>query len=124
MLQAMVTQIDRCLVGSSSLQDLETWLVAHLQAILDSGDERATGIANRIDADLIEFGEGLIDEAAFRSRLDGYRRESEHVTVQVGPGPIEADFRHTRTGASDLILTASMNASQANVILQAEHVWV
>jgi len=48
--------------------------MSNLQRILDSGDQKAMEVANQIDADLIEFGEGLIDETVFRERLESYAR--------------------------------------------------
>lgn len=55
---------DRC-----TLQDLEVWVLSNLQRILDSGDEAAIDVANEIDADLVELGEGLIDEVTLREHL-------------------------------------------------------
>lgn len=56
-----------------TLRDLETWLLSNLQRILDSSEDEAIEVANQIDADLIELGEGLINEATFRERLEGYQ---------------------------------------------------
>ena len=72
MLHQLMQCIENSLGERHSLQDLEKWLVGHLQEILDSGDETAIRIADEIDADLVCLGEGLIDEATFRSRLEGY----------------------------------------------------
>ena len=55
--------------GNCTLQYLETWLVSNLQNILDSGDAKAIEIANQLDADLVELGEGLLDEEALRNNL-------------------------------------------------------
>lgn len=52
-----------------TIQDLEAWVLSNLQRILDSGDEASIELANEIDADLVEIGEGLVDEAAFREHL-------------------------------------------------------
>jgi hypothetical protein len=39
---------------------------------LDSGEEAAIDLANKVDADLVELGEGIMDELAFRERLQSY----------------------------------------------------
>ena len=49
--------------------------------MLNSGDGAAVEVANQIDADLIEFGEGLIDETAIRERLESYIRFRETIPV-------------------------------------------
>lgn len=54
-----------------TIQDLEVWALSNLQGILDSGDEASIELANEIDADLVELGEGLVDEIAFREHLRG-----------------------------------------------------
>ena len=48
-----------------TLDELEEWLVLHLQAILDSGDEMGADIANTLDPLLVELRENLISEPAF-----------------------------------------------------------
>lgn len=77
MVGQLLNYIDRFLLLRCTVRDLETWLLSHLQQILDSGDTKAVEVANKVDADLIELGEGLIDEAVFRQRLEGYMRDYE-----------------------------------------------
>lgn len=74
MLTQLLNHIDSYLVLHSTLQDLEAWLVSNLQRILDSGEEATIGLANELDADLVQLGEGLIDELTFRERLQSYIR--------------------------------------------------
>ena len=91
MLHQLLMYIDRYLTGRCSLREFETWLLANLQGILDSGDQAALEVANQVDADLVELGEGLIDEVTLRERLESYVRlkttirwsfsETEHPTV-------------------------------------------
>jgi len=71
---------DRC-----TLQDLESWVLSNLQRILDSGDEKAIAIANEIDADLVELGEGLIDELTLQKHLQGFISERDTILVS-SPG--------------------------------------
>ncbi len=56
---------------------METWLLQHLQAILDSGDAEALALANQVDADLMELGERLIDNEKLNHRLHSYIRSAE-----------------------------------------------
>ena len=55
--------------GYCSDRDLETWVVAYLQRILDSGDVTAIHLANEIDASFVELGEGIIDPPTFNKHL-------------------------------------------------------
>ena len=74
MLTQLLNHIDSYILSRYTLRDLETWLVSNLQQILDSGEETAIDLANKVDADLVELGEGLIDELTFREHLQGYVR--------------------------------------------------
>lgn len=65
----LLEKLRQYLAGKSSDRDLEVWLVAHLQRILDSGDGTAIGLANEIDAAIVEVGEGIIHRATLYSRL-------------------------------------------------------
>ena len=66
--------MDSYLLLHCTRRELETWLLSNLQRILDSGEEAAIDLANKVDADLVELGEGLMDELTFRERLQGYVR--------------------------------------------------
>lgn len=70
MLNELLNNIGSYLNGECALQDLEGWLLSNLQAILDSGDKKAMGLADELDADLVELSEGLIDERTIRERLE------------------------------------------------------
>lgn len=74
MLAQLLRYVDSYLVLHSTLQDLEAWLISNLQQILDSGEEAAIDLANEVDADLVELGEGLMDELTFREHLQSYIR--------------------------------------------------
>lgn len=96
--QKLLNSVQRYLHGNSTLRDLESWVLSNLQRILDSGDEQAIDWANQIDADLIEFSEGLIDEATIRDHL--HRLVSTRDTILV---------------LSDEIITALSTVSYATV---------
>jgi hypothetical protein len=69
MLAELLKKTKDYVLGISTLQELEEWLLCNLQNILDSGDDRAADIANELDADLVEFTEGIIDESDIRGHL-------------------------------------------------------
>lgn len=79
MLRQVLNYVNDYLNSHCTLRDLQTWLLSNLQRILDSGDEAAIEVANQIDADLVEFGEGLIDETAVRERIESYVRFRETI---------------------------------------------
>jgi hypothetical protein len=66
--------MDSYLLAHCTRRDLETWLLSNLQIILDSGEKAAIDLANKVDADLVEFGEGLMDELTLREHLQSYIR--------------------------------------------------
>jgi len=74
MLAQLLNYMDSYLLLHCTRRELETWLLSNLQRILDSGEEAAIDLANKVDADLVELGEGLMDELTFRERLQGYVR--------------------------------------------------
>ncbi|MCH7846219.1 MAG: aminotransferase class V-fold PLP-dependent enzyme [Acidobacteria bacterium] len=52
----------------------ESWLVANLQWLLDSGDQHAIKLANALDAGLIQLEEQIVDMAEFHATLDALVR--------------------------------------------------
>lgn len=81
MVRQLLNYIDRYLLFRCTVRDLETRLLSNLQEILDSGDSKAVKLANNVDADLVELGEGLVDETTFRERLEVYLRAYETTLV-------------------------------------------
>jgi hypothetical protein len=59
-----------------TLDELEEWLVLHLQAILDSGDEMAVDIVNTLDPSLVELREDLMNEAALFAAAEAMFRRA------------------------------------------------
>ena len=70
MIEEFLERVEAYLDGRCALPSLESWVLANLQRALDSGDERVAAMASNLDADLIELGEGLIDEVTIRERLN------------------------------------------------------
>lgn len=81
MLQRLLTELNRYVNGLITWQDLEAWLVSHLQAILDSGDSRAVEIANEVDGRLVELGENLTTEEELRLGVEALVRIGETIVV-------------------------------------------
>ena len=79
MLHQLLNYANHYLNGYCTLRDLQTWLLSNLQGILDSSDKTAIEVVNQIDADLVELGEGLIDEAGVRERIESYARFGETI---------------------------------------------
>jgi len=74
--------------------------LSNLQRILDSGDEAAIDVANEIDADLVELGEGLIDETTIREHLQSVISERDTILVSspdTGPVTTSAATTSDRT---------------------------
>ena len=101
MLTELLNKIDSYLRGDTDLLGLEDWVVGHLQDVLDSGDETAIDIANRIDADLIEFGEGLLDTPSLNNRLQRYLYNAQTIEYEYGRS-VSADVK-TEAGATPVV---------------------
>jgi len=85
MLTQLLNYMDSYLLAHCTRRDLETWLLSNLQIILDSGEKAAIDLANKVDADLVEFGEGLMDELTLREHLQSYIRPGDTLLVQSQP---------------------------------------
>lgn len=68
----LLRSIEEYLHNRQSLREIEAWVLENLQLILDSGDQSAIWLVNQVDGDLIEWREGLLDEAALRQRLNDH----------------------------------------------------
>ena len=92
MLTELLNRIDSYLLLHCTLRDLEAWLLSNLQRILDSGEEAAIELANEVDADFVQLGEGLIDELTFRERLQGYAGIRSTVSATASAKPVTAKW--------------------------------
>lgn len=81
MIKELLDQIYGYVHGVCTLQDLESWVVLNLQRIFGSGDAEAIELANRIDANLIELGENLIEETAFLEYLQSYISSKQTIPI-------------------------------------------
>jgi len=77
----LLSFIFRYLNGLCTLDELESWLLANLQEILDSDDPADIEMANKIDADLLELAEGLIDDAEFIQHLQVFLTDTDTMYI-------------------------------------------
>lgn len=78
-----VSALEKLLEGSSTLSDLQKWLLSRLQLILDSGDETAIEAANAIDAAIVDLDEGLIAEKEFISKIEASIRLMQTFKLEI-----------------------------------------
>lgn len=91
MITELLNRVDSYLLGKVSLQHLEEWLLSNLQSILDSGDNKAVDLANKLDADLVEVTEGLIDESAIREYLQRYVSDNQTLSIDYIQTPLNKE---------------------------------
>lgn len=115
MLQELIKAVDEYLVGGRTLRDIEAWLAAGTRAIRASGDQRAADFANELDADLVDFGEGLINETEIRERWEGYVRRLTTVALE-GATPPAQDLTSTES-----ITVRSEYAPESDLTLWLTH---
>lgn len=121
MLSQLLAEIDGYLAGQRTLRDVESWLVSRLQAISRSDDALAMEIANQVDADLIEFGEGILSEDVLWERWHDHVRRGRtvitsatidaHVSTGTTPASTGRTYFVTASGA---ILGRAEGAVSAN----------
>ena len=63
--------------GKVRLLDLEDWVLSHIQGILDSGDQEAIAMIDRVDALLIEIGAGVASEEELLNAISGFLSDAE-----------------------------------------------
>ena len=74
--EQILDQLKKLETEQLTYQQLEEWLLSHLQQILDSREEQAINLANELDALFIEEGEGLrSEEEMLRDMALLYNRE-------------------------------------------------
>lgn len=107
MFSQLLNRIDSYLVLRSTVRDLETWLLSNLQQILNSGDKELIELANKVDADFMELGEGLVDEATLRNRFDSYIRTYNTIPI---------NFFEAKTTVNDQATSTSETFNQRLVV--------
>jgi hypothetical protein len=69
--------------GTIRLIELEDWLLSHIQGILHSGNQEAIAMIDKVDALIIEIGEGIASEKELFNTISGFISESETVRVNI-----------------------------------------
>lgn len=69
MIYEIRARIEAYLRDELELDDITSWLVRSLQAILDSGDSETIAAADKLDALLIESEDGRLDRESFLDSL-------------------------------------------------------
>lgn len=77
--------------GDLTLEDITSWLLGSLKAILNSNDTEAISLANRLDALLVEREDKRIDQQSF---LDALRE------VAAGQVTVPREYREVEPVAS------------------------
>ena len=106
MLSALLAHLEIYLNDGCPLQEVERWLVAHLQEILDSREQAAIEFTNQVDAALVEFAAGVLDEVELRQRLDGLLRLEKTISL-VLPSSF-SQMRSVETGTGDTTITEQL----------------
>ena len=107
--------LSKFLDSSVSLIEMQEWLLAHLQAILDSGDIIAIDAANEIDADLMSLGGDVIDEATFIRHLYGFRDKLQTVSIKYWEPETANTFVEASQSADLIFIPDITQASRADL---------
>ena len=109
----LLASLEQHLNQQTSLHEVGEWLLAHLQEILDSGDQQAIHLANQVDADLVELNEGLIDETILRERFQSYLASDRTASSYLTHACSESD-----------VMFSSVGVPGAEVMIHFRHVVV
>lgn len=88
MRQNLIRALAALQARSTSLEDFELWLVGHLQPILEGQDEELRHQADRLDALLMQFGEGVVTDPDMDDEIEGILRNlsTVHSDSLTSPG--------------------------------------
>lgn len=123
MAQTLGEALDKYLTKVWALRDLEVWLVARLQQIERSGDERLRTLANDLDADLVEFSEGLVDEATLAARWEGYLRQWSTIIRDDRPRAAVSTISDTRMTTRRVVFDETEKDRPAVTTIRVTHVF-
>lgn len=74
MRQDLIRKLSELQARQVSLDNVELWLVSHLQQILQGQDEELKHLADRLDALFIQSGEGVVTEPELDAEIEGIIR--------------------------------------------------
>jgi hypothetical protein len=94
--------------GNAQLIDLEDWVLSHIQAILDSGNQVAVALIDRVDALLIEIGAGITSEEELFNAISSIISDEE--TLQLDLDITASDISFKVCDISVLSITQSSDS--------------
>ncbi len=112
-------KIESCLNRDITIEDLETWILSHLQNILDSSDDEIIEIANHIDADMVELSEEIISLEEYFDHLRSFLGQLETISVEIAPPASVEVLTGTSTAIAGVVITSE--ADPPGVVL--DHYW-
>ena len=83
----LLTALSQFLVGASSLDDLQSWVLSNLQMVLESGDSVAIDAVNELDADFVELGEQLIEYSDFIGSVERWMNRLQTTSLEIPSHP-------------------------------------
>jgi len=102
MIYEIRARIEAYLRDELTLEDITSWLMQNLQALLDSGDTEAIATADKLDTLLIEHEDGRLDQESF---LDSLRE------IAVGQVTVPKEYQE-----SDLVVLCSETSSVVSTV--------
>lgn len=89
--EQILQQLDKFETGQVSNQQLEHWVVSHLQQILDSKDARAIELANELDALFLMETEAVVSPEEFIDKIHMlYEREKNTIWFDSDEQPVHS----------------------------------
>ena len=104
-MQRLLDRIDRYLVGELTARNLERWLLANLQGLIDSGDEKVLALANKVDAGFVQLDENIIDLVEFHASLDGLLRNARTSLINIEQAAVKT---RSTLGSAGVSITLDM----------------
>jgi hypothetical protein len=69
--------------GMVRMNDLEDWILSHIQGILNSGNQEAIALIDEVDALLIEIGAGISSEQDLFDTISRFISDAETVKIDL-----------------------------------------
>ena len=77
------------------------WPFSNLQQMLDTDDAETIFLANSVDADIVEYGEDIINEEELRNRFEGYILKFDTISTKYSEAQDIVEY--TSTTATETI---------------------
>jgi hypothetical protein len=103
---AVLQQLRRYVNRELSLNQLEGWILSHLQSAIDSGDAEYSELMDGIDVLLMKLGDGAISEVDFFGEICGIVDSAATINVTFSP-QLVARFEKLDQNDSSLHITGT-----------------